>query len=460
MELKEMLEIFPKITGRRLSLWLLAFFGILMNFLTGVVFANVVGNDAQNFNPTTSGLDFITVQSSETLEPGVINFGLFFNYAVNTLPYFDDTKSSATKISDSLLGADLNMGLGLLPNWDVGVSAPHIIYQSVNEKGYRGQFKQTGNTELRINTKWRLRGDREGGIALIGTLSLTRIVDDPFAGKGAGVNPIVEVAFDKTFGKVALGLNLGYKWRSEGQKLSEETPIEPYQNQYLFSTAASYLLTSLDTKLIAEIYASKPVESEVENTKRSPTSAELLLGAKHDFSTNLAGHAGMGSELGAGRSSPDWRIYTGINYTLGPKPKKTVIPAKVTPPSKPLAAPKAKEKIVIHDVLFEYDSADLVVGQGNETLSKLASYLNQKPVFQKLIIDGHTDSIGSDRYNQNLSQRRASTIKNWLVSRYGISPNKISIRGMGESRPIADNGNFQGRQLNRRVEFTIFRPAH
>lgn len=460
MELREMLEILPEKSKKRLSYGFFISFGILLKSLTGVTLANVVGNDAQNFNPTTSGLDFVTVHSSETLDQGVINFGLFFNYAVNTLPYFDDTKSSATKISDSLLGADLNMGLGLLPNWDMGVSAPHVVYQSVNEKGYRGQFKQTGNTELRLNTKWRLMGDREGGIALIGTLSLTRIVDDPFAGKGAGANPIVEVAFDKTFGKVALGLNLGYKWRTAGDKINEDIPIEPYQNQYLFSTAASYLLTSLDTKLIAEIYASKPVESEIENTKRSPTTAELLLGAKYDFSTNFAGHAGMGSELGAGRASPDWRIYSGINYTLGPKPKKAIIPAKVIPPSKPLAAPKAKEKIVIHDVLFEYDSAELVVGQANDTLSKLASYLNQKPVFQKLIIDGHTDSIGSDRYNQNLSQRRASTIKNWLVSRYGIEPRKISIRGMGESRPIADNGNFQGRQLNRRVEFTIYRPAH
>jgi outer membrane protein OmpA-like peptidoglycan-associated protein len=86
--------------------------------------------------------------------------------------------------------------------------------------------------------------------------------------------------------------------------------------------------------------------------------------------------------------------------------------------------------------------------------------MNQKPTYQKLIIEGHTDSIGSNPYNQNLSQRRATTIKNWLVSRYKMDPNKISIRGMGESRPIADNGNFQGRQLNRRVEFTIFRPAH
>ncbi len=429
---------------------------------TDVVYGNVVGNDSQNFNPTTSGLDFVTVQSSETLEPGVLNFGFFMNYAINTLPYFDDTKGSATDISDSLLGADLNVGIGLLPNLDMGVSAPHVVYQSVQEKGYRGQFKQTGNTELRLNSKWRLMGDRQGGVALVGTLSLSRIIDDPFAGKGAGVNPVLEVAFDKSFGKLALGLNLGQKWRTRGQKLSDDTPVVPYQNQMLASAAASYLLTSIDTKIVTEIFASQPVSKEVENTKRAASSAEALLGFKHDFNTNVAGHMGMGSELGSGRSSPDLRIYAGVNYTLGPKPKKAVIPTpppKAAPPQ-PMAKPKVKEKIVIHDVLFEYDSSELVVGQAQETLSKLVSYMNQKPTYQKLIIEGHTDSIGSNPYNQNLSQRRASTIKNWLVSRYRMDPNKISIRGMGEVRPIADNGNFQGRQLNRRVEFTIFRPAH
>jgi hypothetical protein len=53
--------------------------------------ANVIGTDLQNFNSTTNGLDFVTVQSSKTLDPGVLNLGLFFNYGVNTLPYFEGT---------------------------------------------------------------------------------------------------------------------------------------------------------------------------------------------------------------------------------------------------------------------------------------------------------------------------------------------------------------------------------
>lgn len=67
--------------------------------------ANVVGTDMQNFNTITSGLDFVTVESSETLRPGVVNLGLFFNYAVNTLPYFQTSPQSAQKLSRLAAGS-------------------------------------------------------------------------------------------------------------------------------------------------------------------------------------------------------------------------------------------------------------------------------------------------------------------------------------------------------------------
>ena len=61
---------------------------LLLIFAPLSVLANVVGVDTQNFNPTTSGLDFVTVHSSETLKPGYVNFGFYLNYAGNTLPNY------------------------------------------------------------------------------------------------------------------------------------------------------------------------------------------------------------------------------------------------------------------------------------------------------------------------------------------------------------------------------------
>lgn len=433
---------------------------------TPVALANVVGTDMQNFNPTTSGLDFVTVQSSETLDPGFINFGLFFNYAVNSLPYFDDTQQGRTKFSDSLLGADLNVGLGILPHWDVGISVPQVMYQEVKAKGYHGQFADRGNTELRINSKVRLFGDRDGGVAVIGSANVNRVKNNPFIGRDAGPTYNLELAADTTVKRVALGVNAGHRWRKTGAKIEPDSPIDPLGNQWIASAAMSYLFADIDTKLIFELFGSKPERPETENTRRLAESAEMLLGVKHDFTSALAGHIGAGTEMINGRASPDWRIYAGLNYAIGPTfqkqpPEKKDLgrPLAAEHPSKdPFAGPpKAQEKIVIHDVLFEFDSATLVVGGAQDTLKRLVDYVNMKPGYRQLVIEGHTDSVGTDQYNADLSRRRAQTIRKWLIDKYRMDPKKIVAVGKGERFPIADNGNYQGRQLNRRVEFVIYR---
>ena len=69
-------------------------------------------------------------------------------------------------------------------------------------------------------------------------------------------------------------------------------------------------------------------------------------------------------------------------------------------------------------------------------------------------IDGHTDGIGSDAANLDLSRRRAAAVKTALVKRYGIAADRLSTGGFGESQPKADNATPEGRALNRRVELT------
>jgi outer membrane protein OmpA-like peptidoglycan-associated protein len=444
-----------------------ALFVSLSICLTDVSNANVVGSDTQNFNPTHSGLDFVTVQSSETLDPGVFNLGLFFNHAVNTLPYFDGTgEQGRLKFSDSLTGADIHVGLGLMPGWEIGIGLPHVVDQQLKRDGFHGQFAKNGNTEVRLHTKFRLFGDDEGGVAVIGSTNINRIKDNPYTGKNAGPTYNAELAFDTTVKRVALGLNLGYRFRDPGQKESDETPVDPMGDQGIASVAASYHFTSIDTKLIAEIFGSKPADKQTENSDRLSSSAEALLGLKHDINQNFALHGGLGTELQHGISSPDWRAYLGLNWTTGPKFSKPKHAVKTEPAEKakkfgksdPFAGtPKPVEKIVIHDILFEFDSDHLVLSGANGTLTQLVQYLNKPPAFTRLVIEGHTDSVGSEAYNADLSKRRAATIKKWIVTRYKIDPKKIETRGVGESDPIADNGNYQGRQLNRRVEFTIYR---
>lgn len=445
----------------------LMFPALMSGLFTPVSFANVIGSDMQNFNATTSGLDFVTVESAATLEPGFVNFGLFMNYAVNTLPYFEKTETiqSRTKFNDTILGADINVGYGVTKHFDLGLSLPQIVTSSVKTNGWNGKFRDNGNTEVRANAKYQLAGDEKGGTAIQGVVNFNRTKDNPYVGQtNSPIYSLLLISSKQFTQEMGLGINLGYRWRKAGAPLKEAEPIKPLPNQFIWSGAFNYHLASIDSKIIAEIFGSNPVSKIDTNSDRTASSAESLLGIKHDIDTNLAIHGGIGTELDAGLSSPDWRLYAGINWSTGPKfdqPARVSVaepPVKAAPVEKPFAVePKPYENITVHDIMFEFDSDHLIVGQSKVMLKELAEHLVQPPTYTKLIIIGHTDSIGATEYNDTLSKRRAETIKNWLVSEHKLDANKISTEGRGEREPVAGNGNYQGRQMNRRVEFRIFR---
>ncbi|MBA4142391.1 MAG: OmpA family protein [Nitrosospira sp.] len=108
--------------------------------------------------------------------------------------------------------------------------------------------------------------------------------------------------------------------------------------------------------------------------------------------------------------------------------------------------------VTLGDVLFDTNEAQLKSG-GVRAVQKVADALKQYPQ-RTIIIEGFTDSTGSDSYNQQLSERRANAVRDALVS-MGISADRINARGLGESFPVASNESNAGRQMNRRVEITF-----
>jgi len=101
------------------------------------------------------------------------------------------------------------------------------------------------------------------------------------------------------------------------------------------------------------------------------------------------------------------------------------------------------------DVQFESNSSQLRASSMAD-IQSLASFM-QKYTDLNVVLEGHTDSAGDAAYNQQLSTRRAESVKSALVNKYGISPNRITTRGFGETQPVADNSTREGRALNRRV---------
>jgi outer membrane protein OmpA-like peptidoglycan-associated protein len=167
---------------------------------------------------------------------------------------------------------------------------------------------------------------------------------------------------------------------------------------------------------------------------------------------DLPQDAWQGALIGAGAGAAACALLGHI--LLDPTPEPTLPPPPPPPlPSptpKPLPAPK--KRIVLRGVTFDFNSAEIradsrpILDQAVTSLGDNADVL--------VVVEGHTDSIGTEEINQALSLRRAESVFRYLVNR-GVAPERLRIEGFGKSRPVATNDTEQGRAQNRRVELRV-----
>jgi outer membrane protein OmpA-like peptidoglycan-associated protein len=161
------------------------------------------------------------------------------------------------------------------------------------------------------------------------------------------------------------------------------------------------------------------------------------------------------SGMQAARGSGDDLVFLNIGLSLKhhflPPPPPPPAPAVAEAPP-PAPVPVEKKKIVLRGVNFDFDKSDIrpdarpILDEAAETLKEYSAVA--------ISVEGHTDAVGTDQYNQGLSVRRAEAVRNYLVER-GIDRARMSVEGLGESRPVATNDTDDGRAQNRRVELRI-----
>ncbi len=132
-------------------------------------------------------------------------------------------------------------------------------------------------------------------------------------------------------------------------------------------------------------------------------------------------------------------------------------PLKEYPSAAPMMEPEPVEVVepvrVELDVKFDFDKS-VVKPDSQDDIKSLADFMKQYPQ-TTTTVEGHTDYIGTDAYNQGLSERRANAVREVLVNQHGIEAGRVSSVGYGESRPVADNTTDAGRAINRRVEAEV-----
>ncbi|SFU80377.1 OmpA family protein [Pseudoduganella namucuonensis] len=174
-----------------------------------------------------------------------------------------------------------------------------------------------------------------------------------------------------------------------------------------------------------------------------------------------------GNAFPAADKSNNYYLTVGLNYALGAKPLPPApapapayvppapAPAPVAPPPPPPPAPRFEKVTMSATELFAFDSAKLNPNQPK--LDELATLLNNNPSVGNVTITGHTDRLGSDKYNQKLSEQRANSVKQYLVGK-GVSAERLNATGKGESQPVVQCNDKKRADLikclepNRRVE--------
>ena len=123
----------------------------------------------------------------------------------------------------------------------------------------------------------------------------------------------------------------------------------------------------------------------------------------------------------------------------------------VTPPPPP-PAPTVMDRMIIH-INFDFNKSE-IRNIDKAEMQRAINFVKKYPVAQ-ITVEGHTDDIGTEQYNQSLSERRAEAVKKYLVKEGGIDETKISTIGYGESKPVTLNDTAEGRAANRRAEILV-----
>ncbi|SFP47576.1 OmpA family protein [Pseudomonas borbori] len=190
--------------------------------------------------------------------------------------------------------------------------------------------------------------------------------------------------------------------------------------------------------------------------RNGSTFANVGGGAKYFITENLYARAGVEAQYNIDQGDTEWApsVGVGMNFGGGSKPAPVVAAApEPMPEPAPVAEEPAQVVRVELDVKFDFDKAQ-VKEESYGDIKNLADFMNQYPQ-TSTTVEGHTDSVGTDAYNQQLSEKRASAVREVLVNQYGVEGQRVNAAGYGETQPVADNATESGRAINRRVEAQV-----
>ena len=254
---------------------------------------------------------------------------------------------------------------------------------------------------------------------------------------------------DPVVGSIGVGYQFNDKWAADlflGTDLSGDTSFTPVTlNAYRFFGAKSWR-PYISAGISSFSFDSGQVTEDPTEEIQAGFGVSTMLSEKMELRIGYQHFYDLGGE-----SNNDDAVGLVFNWHFK-KPKEMAMAPE------PESVPVQKEVVDTFELLveFEFDKSNIKTVYEPQ-FREIGAVLTESPDIT-MTIEGHTDWIGTDEYNQGLSERRANAVKEKFVADYGISPNRIDTIGYGEARPIAENTTSAGRQRNRRAISVILRP--
>jgi OOP family OmpA-OmpF porin len=294
------------------------------------------------------------------------------------------------------------------------------------------------------------------GLAVSPFLDVPTGDEDHFTSNGTTDYGAIAIA-EAVVGRFRGSMNWGYRVNDEAFSDDDET------DEILFGLGLGFLVmgeppmfspVSSRLELLAEIFGATAEQHAFKDEFATPV--EFLGGGRFVHRSGLLLAAGAGTAVTDSINGPDWRVVAQAGYVWEPPPPEPE-PTPAPPPPPP---PPPQEKVVVTDeqivtlepIYFDFDKAT-IKPVSLPILDQVAQTMTERPELE-VRIEGHTDWVGTDEYNQRLSERRSRAVLGYLVEK-GVDESRLSAVGYGESRPIATNDTAEGRARNRRTEFHI-----
>ncbi|HWV11218.1 MAG TPA: OmpA family protein, partial [Pseudomonas sp.] len=196
-------------------------------------------------------------------------------------------------------------------------------------------------------------------------------------------------------------------------------------------------------------FAHQSISNTTSGGRNHSTLATAGAGAKYYFTENFYTRVGVDALYNIDQGDTEWQagVGVGLNFGGGSKPAPApVVAAAPEPMPEPVPAEEPAQVVRVElDVKFDFDKAQ-VKEESYGDIKSLADFMKQYPQ-TTTTVEGHTDSVGTDAYNQKLSERRANAVRDVLVNQYGVEGDRVNAAGYGESRPVADNATDSGRAV-------------